>query len=108
MDNYLKIINVMTYQINDLKISMFVENNLQLNNFTNDIYSEIDKFNILLHLSYREGLQVSLIQCLLRGKPVLCYNIRGCKDLIKHNHNGLIFELGNINAIISSICCLRG
>ena len=43
----------------------------------------------------------------IKGKPVLCYNIRGCKDLIKHNHNGFIFELGNINAIVSSINYLK-
>ena len=43
----------------------------------------------MLHLSKREGLPVSVMQCLASGLPVICYNIRGNNDLIKNNFNGL-------------------
>ena len=46
-------------------------------------------YDILLHLSKREGLPVSLMQSLSKGIPVICYNIRGNNDLIKDNFNGL-------------------
>lgn len=78
-------------------------NNLILNDFTDNIYSVIDKFDVVLHLSYREGLPVSLMQSLIRGKPVICYNVRGCVDLIKNNFNGYIIDIGDINKVIESI-----
>lgn len=77
--------------------------NITLNDFTDNIYSAIDEFDIVLHLSYREGLPVSLMQSLIRGKPVICYNVRGCVDLIKNNFNGYIIDIGNINKVIESI-----
>lgn len=77
--------------------------NLILNDFIDNIYSAIDDFDVVLHLSYREGLPVSLMQSLIRGKPVICYNVRGCVDLIKNNFNGYIIDVGKINKVIESI-----
>ena len=84
-------------------LKKFNLNNVNLNSFTTNIFSAINKFDILLHLSYREGLPVSLMQCLIRGKPVICYNIRGCVDLISDGKNGYIIELGNIEKVIDKI-----
>ena len=37
------------------------------------------------------------------GLPVICYNIRGCVDLISDGKNGYIIELGNIEKVIDKI-----
>lgn len=50
--------------------------------------NKINNYDILLHLSKREGLPVSLMQSLSKGLPVICYNIRGNIDLVKDNFNG--------------------
>ena len=63
-----------------------------MNNFVKEIYNEIDKFDMLLHLSKREGLPVSVMQCLSEGLPVVCYNIRGNNDLIKDKLNGYFIK----------------
>ena len=46
----------------------------------------------LLHLSNREGLPVSVMECLMNGLPVICYNIRGNNDLIKDKFNGFFIK----------------
>ena len=66
--------------------------NIILNTFNKKIVNEIKKFHILLHLSYREGLPVSVMQALLFGKPVVARKIRGNEDLIKNNFNGILFN----------------
>ena len=48
----------------------------------------IKNYDILLHLSLREGLPVSVMQSLSSGLPVICYNIRGNNDLIIDRFNG--------------------
>lgn len=78
-------------------------NNIILNNFVNDIESKIDNFDILLHLSNREGLPVSVIQSLSRGVPVLGFNIRGMNDLIIDDFNGYLFEFNQLQDVTNKL-----
>ena len=63
--------------------------NIYFKKFDTNLKNKIKKYDILLHLSKREGLPVSVMQCLSEGLPVICYNIRGNNDLIKNKFNGL-------------------
>ena len=63
-------------------------NNISFNYFDKNLNNKINNYDILLHLSKREGLPVSLIQSLSEGLPVICYNIRGNNDLIEDQYNG--------------------
>ena len=85
------------------KINKFKIQNIKLNDFTDEIYSKIDSFDILLHLSFREGLPISVLQCLSRGVPVLGHNIRGMNDLIKDNYNGYLFEFNEEQKFLQKI-----
>ncbi len=67
-------------------------NNISFNNFDINLKNKIKNFDILIHLSKREGLPVSLLQSLSEGLPVICYNIRGNNDLIKDKFNGYFVE----------------
>ncbi len=66
--------------------------NIKFYQFKKNIDSIIKKYDFLIHPSYREGLPVSIIQCLSFGLPVIGRDIRGVNDLIKNNYNGLIFK----------------
>lgn len=63
-------------------------NNIFFNKFDKNLKNKIKNYDILLHLSKREGLPVAVMQCLSEGLPVICYNIRGNNDLIKDKING--------------------
>ncbi len=62
--------------------------NISFNKFDINLESKIKNYDILLHLSKREGLPVSVMQSLSKGLPVICYNIRGNNDLITDRFNG--------------------
>ena len=62
--------------------------NICFNKFAVNLKNKIQNFDVLLHLSKREGLSVAIMQCLSEGLPVICYNIRGNNDLIKDTFNG--------------------
>ncbi len=66
--------------------------NLTFNNFDKNLKNKIQRFDILLHLSKREGLPVSIMQSLSNGLPVICYNIRGNNDLVKNKFNGFFIS----------------
>ena len=75
------------YKYNSIKIRKKLHN-ISFNKFDINLKSKIKKFDILLHLSKREGLPVAVMQSLAEGLPVICYNIRGNNDLIRNNFNG--------------------
>lgn len=74
--------------------------NINFNSFQSDIYSKIDTFTFLITLSEREGLPISVVQSLHRGKPVIGYNIRGLNDLIVNGQNGYLAKFKDLNEII--------
>ena len=63
-------------------------NNISFNYFDKNLQKKIKNFDILLHLSKREGLPVAVMESLAEGLPVICYDIRGNNDLIKNRING--------------------
>ena len=67
-------------------------NNISFKKFDINLKNKIKKYDILLHLSKREGLPVSVMECLMNGLPVICYNIRGNNDLIKDKFNGFFIK----------------
>ena len=78
-------------EFNSIKIKNKI-NNISFNKFDKKLKDKINKYDILLHLSKREGLPVSVMQCLSKGLPVICFNIRGNNDLVKDKFNGLFVE----------------
>ena len=79
------------YKFNSIKIKKKL-NNISFNNFDVNLENKIKRYDILLHLSKREGLPVAVMQSLSEGLPVLCYNIRGNKDLVIDKFNGYFIQ----------------
>ena len=52
--------------------------------------------NILLSLSYREGLPVNVMEAMASGLPIIATDCRGNRDLIRNNENGYIIRNNDI------------
>ena len=66
--------------------------NLSFKNFEKNLKRKIKNYDIMLHLSEREGLPVSVMECLSEGLPIICNKIRGNIDLIKDKYNGFFIN----------------
>lgn len=78
-------------KFNSIKIKKNIFN-ISFNKFDPDLENKIKNYDILLHLSKREGLPVAVMQSLSKGLPVVCYDIRGNNDLIKDKFNGFLIN----------------
>ena len=74
-----------------LKISKKIKN-ITFKKFDKNLKKKIKNYDILLHLSEREGLPVAVMECLAEGLPVICKNIRGNNDLIVDEFNGFFIN----------------
>lgn len=63
-----------------------------LSNIEESIFS---RSNIFVLPSFFEGQPLALLQALESGRCCITTNCCGQLDLIQHNHNGLLYELGN-------------
>jgi len=80
-------------------------NNIKFNKFDLNLKKNIQHYDILLHLSKREGLPVAVMESLSNGLPVLCYDIRGNNDLIKNGINGYFSD--TVDDVVKKILYLN-
>lgn len=73
-------------KINEYKL----ENNIHMLGFRKDIPQLLKISDVLLSLSYREGLPVNVMEAMTSGIPVVATDCRGNRDLILNGQNGYI------------------
>jgi glycosyltransferase involved in cell wall biosynthesis len=60
--------------------------------------------SLLIHASYREGFPSTLLQAGAMGCPILCTDIEGSRDLVKHLGTGLVVPPKDAEAIAAMTC----
>ncbi|MFT3747010.1 MAG: glycosyltransferase family 4 protein [Agriterribacter sp.] len=59
--------------------------------------------DILVLPSFREGLPNVLLEAAAMEVPVIASDIPGCRDVVQDGYNGLLFEKGNVEALVDNI-----
>lgn len=65
-----------------------------------ELYALMD---VLVLPSHREGFPRSLMEASAMGVPCVVTNIRGCREVVMHNRNGLLVSLGDVQALANAI-----
>jgi glycosyltransferase involved in cell wall biosynthesis len=69
----------------------------------NDVESIVNVIDIGILSSYSEGISNSVIEYMALGKPVIASGYGGIPELIIHNETGLVFPVGDFNALVEDI-----
>jgi glycosyltransferase involved in cell wall biosynthesis len=72
------------------KAKSILQNKLHILGHRDDIPNLLSIMDVFCLLSWREGLPVSVIEAMMLSRPVIATNIRGNRELIKHNENGFL------------------
>lgn len=73
----------------DIKVARLKPNDQLLN-------ALLTESKIALQLSHKEGLEFKITEALMKGKPVIIYNVGGMPLQVKDGINGYIVKKGNI------------
>lgn len=68
-----------------------------------ELYALMDIFVLPSH---REGFPRSPMEASATGVPCVVTDVRGCREAVEHNRNGLIVPLGDVRALANSILVL--
>ena len=74
--------------------------------FKQPIMNYLDKMNVLVLPSRREGFPVVVMEANALGIPVLCYDVPGCIDSVVDGVNGFISQNGDYSSICEQIIYL--
>ena len=67
--------------------------------FRKDVNELINMSDVVISLSYREGLPKNLLEALAVGKVILSTDIRGNNELVKDGENGYLFDINDDRAL---------
>ena len=63
---------------------------------------------VVLPTTYGEGLPTILLEAASCGRAIIATNVPGCKEIVRHEENGLLVPVGNSEFLIASLCLLIG
>ncbi|MBQ7579343.1 MAG: glycosyltransferase, partial [Clostridia bacterium] len=84
-----------------------LDSNVKLLGYRKDIDRILNLANVFVMPSIREGLPMSMMEAMDAGLPIIASDIRGCKDLVENNKNGILVNLKDKNGFINAIKTLR-
>lgn len=68
-----------------------------------DIPTILSGSHIVCLPSYREGLPKSLLEAMAAGRPAVATDVPGCREVVIHEHNGLLVEPRNPQALADAL-----
>lgn len=85
---------------------VFISHNRKIINYiesTNNVHKYLSENDLMLFLSYREGMPRVILESMSVGLPVIAYDTIGVREVVKRNINGLLFNLYDIEKITNKI-----
>ena len=65
-----------------------------------EFYSKID---VLMHLTYADGISNTVIEAMVARKPIISFNVASMPEIIIDGVNGFLVPLNDLNAVVNSI-----
>ena len=84
-----------------------LQNNVYVLGYRQDVPKLMKVSNVLLSLSYREGLPVNVIEAMASGLPIIATNCRGNRDLVVNEKNGYIINNNDVKKLKEKIIFLQ-
>jgi glycosyltransferase involved in cell wall biosynthesis len=84
-----------------------VSDMIQFVGFVDDVKGFISSIDIFVHTSLWEGFGYIIAEAMYFEKPVIAFNVSSNPELIEHEKNGFLFNLGNIDSIANKIALLQ-
>ena len=71
--------------------------------FRKDIADWLEIMDIFLLPSLREGMSITLLEAMAAGKPIICTDIRGNREVINDGVNGLLVKPKSVDDIVEKV-----
>jgi glycosyltransferase involved in cell wall biosynthesis len=80
-----------------------LDSNIKHYNFTKKIFKYYKNADCFVMPSYREGLSRAILEASCLKLPILASNVPGCRELVKNNFNGYLFNVNQQQSIRNAL-----
>ena len=84
------------------------QSNVEFLGHVDDARSLLDRSDLLVLPSYREGFPRTILEAFAMELPVITSDVPGCRDIVEHGVNGLLVPPRNAEALALAILELTG
>ena len=70
---------------------------------TNDVRPYLAECSLLMLLSYREGMPMSVMEAEATGRAIITTDTIGCRDSIENGYNGFIVKMHDIKSYVEKV-----
>jgi glycosyltransferase involved in cell wall biosynthesis len=71
--------------------------------FRRDMADVLARAHVVCLPSYREGLPKVLIEAASCGRPLVATDVPGCREIVRHEDNGLLVPLGDVDRLANAL-----
>jgi glycosyltransferase involved in cell wall biosynthesis len=68
-----------------------------------NLSEQLDRANLFVLCSQREGMPMVVVEAMLAGLPVISTNVGGVPEIIQNGRTGLLFESGNVEQLAETL-----
>ena len=87
--------------------SLGLQDRVHLPGYRDDVLNILEHLDVFVLTSVNEGLPMVLLEAMAKGRPVIATPVGAIKDAIKHKENGLLFDVGDVAALVEAVRWLR-
>lgn len=92
--------------LSDADLAAATETGVHLLGERSDVERLYGGMDLFVLASHREGFPRSAMEAAAMGVPVVATDIRGCRQVVEHGHNGLLVPVGDEVALSGAIASL--
>lgn len=90
-------------QLIDLRRELGLESSVELVGFREDLISQLDLADLMVHPSHVEGIPQSIMAGMSAGLPIVASNVGGMAEVILHGQNGLLVKENDVDGFSASV-----
>ncbi|MDC5152236.1 glycosyltransferase, partial [Acinetobacter baumannii] len=68
-----------------------------------DVRPALEKSNIFVLPSYREGIPRAVLEAMSMGRPIITTDAPGCKETVIEGYNGFLVEVKSIDKLVDAM-----
>jgi glycosyltransferase involved in cell wall biosynthesis len=72
----------------------------------NDMPAVLAQAHVVCLPSYREGLPKALLEAASSARPIVTFDVPGCREVVVHGKNGLLVTFGDISGLADALAVL--
>lgn len=94
---------ILRNDLENLIISFNLQDRIKLPGITMNVESTLAEADLFVFPSAYEGFPNALCEAMAVGLPVIASNCSGSNEIVENNHNGLLFNIDNMEELVKCI-----